>query len=418
MPYLNERYGIPITTFPTLASNYRQTILTSGTQVGIASGAVLTTRIMIRNKPEQIRQTGVVRSLSLAIASLSNVVSIVVEFWRREKAETTGTWPYYYVDETTNLYPLLSVGSNTIPYELLKADGSYINLQEGDTMVLKLTCSGVPCQPFYSQTGVTNAELRTYLNTSTPDHSSFDWKSQTATATTTIQIAVEMNQPEMMFFGDSIISGAHESSNPLHCSYACNTIDGAFSRSPDIEWHIKTIPYMLAQLLGITSFQNLGVNSNRTTQIAGRLPTDVNSGLPNLIVIEGGTNDLNGGVGWGTVGSNITTMMDACAIHSNIVIYLSIFPRNDVNDTLAGTRRTWNGDIETLVEGYNLDNNFHFINLDSTLGKIRVSTGELDDLKDEYDCGDGLHLNTAGCQVVAQTIYDYLVSNDLVKWIV
>lgn len=418
MAYLDERYAIQIGTFPTIASNYRQTILTSGTAVGISSGAVLTTRIMIRNKPEQIRQTGVVIALDIAIASLTNVVSVVVEFWRRERAETTGTWPYFFVDETTNLYPLLSVGSNSIPYGLLKADGSYINLEEGDTMVLRLSCSNVPCLPFYSQTGVTNAELRTYLSASEPNHSSFDWKAQTVTSTTTIQVGVTMDQPKMMFFGDSIVSGAHEDSDPLHCSYACNTIDGAFSRSPDIEWHIKTIPYMLAELLGITSFQNLGVNSNRTQQIAGRLPTDIASGLPNLIVIEGGTNDLNGGVGWGTVSANITTMLEACKVQSTIVVYVSIFPRNDINDTLAGTRRTWNSSIETLVETYNIDNNFHFINLDSVLGKIRLTTGELDDLKDEYNSGDGVHLNTLGCQAVAQAVYDYLSVNDLIKWIV
>lgn len=418
MAYLDESYNIEIEPVISDSSNYRQDIIASGTgTIGILTGVDLTTRYMIRNKPMQIRQNGPILSISFAINSLTNVNEIVVEFWTREKAETTGTWPYYKVAETQNLLPFLSTGINTVGYQNLTADGSYIVVSEGTTLVLRIGADTIPCSPFYYDGSITNAELREYSGSTPPNPSSFDWKAQTVTSTTTIRVEVTQPNPKMLFFGDSIISGVHENSSPLHCSYACNTIDGAFSRSPDIEWHIKTIPYKLAELLGLNEWQNLGVNSNRTTQITQRLPTDVNNCLPDLVVIEGGTNDLNGGVGWGTVSANLTTMFEALKLQSNIVIYLGIFPRSDIDDTKAGTRRTWNDSIQTLVGTYNIDNNFHFIDLDSVLGQIRVSTGELDDLKDEYDCGDGVHLNDAGCQVVAQSVYNYLVNNDLIKWI-
>jgi lysophospholipase L1-like esterase len=216
-------------------------------------------------------------------------------------------------------------------------------------------------------------------------------------------------------WGDSLTSGYYDTTFVptgaiRHASYCGYDV---YTRSVDIENVSNSVPYKLGQLLGVSNYQNLGVNAQRTAQIDDRMPTDLTNLLPDLIIINAGRNDLSGGVGEATFLANYTTMLDSAKAQSNNVLVLSIYPATSDSDSEANTRRTWNTSLESLVNGYT--DNFHFLNVDEVLGVIRVSTGEYDDINPLYLGGvsDGIHLNEDGNQALAQAIATYITSNNL-----
>jgi len=73
------------------------------------------------------------------------------------------------------------------------------------------------------------------------------------------------------------------------------------------------------------------------------------------------------------------------------------------NDVQAATIRTWNANLAAWC----LSNNATLIPTHDAMGKIRVSTGQLDDLKTEYDA-DGTHITQLGVLKMAEIMSPYI----------
>ena len=413
MPSLATKYNITIGTNYAKCSSYLDDPVSGGTAFGITGAGDLTARFALMSKRHQVRQNGDLLRVRLPINNLTNVSGIYLEFWRRELSYTTGgPYPHTKQTETVNLLSQLTTNlSGNVSF----ADITGVRVREGDMIVIRLEASAVPCQPFLTQSGYVNATIRELRDNDAPANS-YNWSAQTPAYTTT-SIACECytTPPKFAMWGDSLTSGYYDTTFVptgaiRHASYCGYDV---YTRSVDIENVSNSVPYKLGQLLGVSNYQNLGVNAQRTAQIDDRMPTDLTNLLPDLIIINAGRNDLSGGVGEATFLANYTTMLDSAKAQSNNVLVLSIYPATSDSDSEANTRRTWNTSLESLVNGYT--DNFHFLNADEVLGVIRVSTGEYDDINPLYLGGvsDGIHLNEDGNQALAQAIATYITSNNL-----
>jgi len=399
IPY-GDYYNIPISDNVAPLSSYLDDTGTGTTAFGITGAGDLISRFALRNKQNQIRQNAGLTQVDFEIGNLTNLGSVAFEFWRRNRGSDDN---YEYHAETREfLVGELAVGVNTFPINGLTAN-------EGDLIVIRLTATASPCEPFVSKTGVLRSEIREYRSNVAPA-SSFPWKTQTKIDLTTIAVRFWGQHPTFCFWGDSIISGAYDPNTGAaeHASYA---VYAGFNRTVDLENRVSQVSYILAQLLGVTRYQNLGVNSNRTADILGRLTDDVLEQKPALSIIEGGVNDIAGGIGIGTLTPNWTAMLDSASATSNgQVIALSIFPSNNLDDTKSLLRRDWNDVLEALCTNYS---NVTYINMDTVLGVVRPSTGELDNVNPLYDAGDGTHLLPIGLGALAETIRDVINANGL-----
>lgn len=412
MGYLDSLYNITIGTNYAKCSSYRDAPASGGSAFGITGAGDLTVRYALCSKRHQIRQNGGLLRVRMPINNLTNVSGIYLEFWRRNESFTTGgPYPHTKQTETSNL---LSQLTTNLAANVSFADITGVQVREGDLIVIRLEASAVPCQPFLSVSGYVNATIRELRDNDAPA-TTYNWSAQTPAYTTT-SIAVECytTPPQFAMWGDSLTSGYYDmeyspSGDTRHASYAGYD---TYTRSFDLEDVSGSVPYKLAQLLGVTNYQNLGVNAQRTAQIDDRMPTDLTDLLPNLVILNGGRNDISGGVGEATFLANYTTMLNAAAAQSNNVLVLSIYPADADDDTEAGKRRTWNASLESLVDSYAA--NFHFLNVDEVLGVVRLTTGFYDNINPLYlGATDGVHYNSTGNQALAEAIASYVLANNL-----
>lgn len=78
----------------------------------------------------------------------------------------------------------------------------------------------------------------------------------------------------------------------------------------------------------------------------------------------------------------------------------SILPGAVYDDTEAATRRTFNTNNAAWCQR----NGVYWVDLESTFGSNRVSTSHTDDLKPEYDSGDGAHMSALGNDKYAEVV--------------
>lgn len=398
--FLSEyRWGQDLPRVP--VNCYERTLTASGSAYGISGAGELTKWIALRNKQHQIIQAGVINQVEFYCSSLTNLAELYFEFWSRDEGETAGTWPYDRVISTGNLAGSVVVGYNKINFD-------NIEVPEGAMVVIKLVASALPCEPFYSISGITNAELREYRSASDPSSTGFNWKAQTQVNQTVIDIRFSTNQqPELIFTGDSIISGPYYSSgNVKHASYAVYDV---YSRSVDIEFPESSIPAHLASNANIVSYWNTGVNSNRADEIARRTIRDLLKARPKYLIIEGGINDINVGTSEATILSSLISILDFADFFQNTkVCFLGIFPATTLSDAEAAKRRSINSAMSSAIAAKDASR-FFYVNSDSYLGVLRGSTSELDDMNASYS-PDGVHLYPAATSGYASWLFSELNS--------
>lgn len=415
MGYYDTAYGITISTNFVPVSAYNNTPGTTADSpdsggtfgvFGLDSGAGPdTVRYFLANKQDQIRQNTGLTQVKLATDVLTNVSAIWFEIWRRNGADDS---TYDRVHVSSNLLASLSASTvNTI------TSLTGFPVREGDAVVLGLTrtSDASNCKPFVADTGDltahSTADVYEYRSDTAPD-ASFDWLSQTEIEKTIIPVEFTGFRPIFTCVGDSLISGPYTAGGGRrHTSYITNQSAAAtFS----LDYPDEHFAYFLSQELGIDAFQNLGFSSQRTSHIEARFAGDVAITLPRFIILEGGINDLYGGVGQSAYIANLTSIFNTCRDNAIKCIYLGMYPADSATDVQAGNRRTWNAAAQTLTASYA---NVVYMDTDSVLGVTRGSTGELDDLNTAYAAGDALpHLNVAGQQALAVEVAKIVKQNN------
>lgn len=151
------------------------------------------------------------------------------------------------------------------------------------------------------------------------------------------------------------------------------------------------------------TWANQGVGSQTTAQMASRFTTDVVNLQPRYVLINGGVNDIAGGVAKATFIANWTTMLNACQSNGLIAIALLILPWSNGTTVQMQTRDDWNSSLVTLVATYA---GFRSVDSSSVVGSFRVGgdAGNLWNIRTECSAGDGVHYNGTGYARIGDSV--------------
>jgi len=148
-------------------------------------------------------------------------------------------------------------------------------------------------------------------------------------------------------------------------------------------------------------FINRGISGQITSQMLGRMRSDVIGLQPNVILILGGTNDLARSISLNAIEDNLTMIADLAEYHKIKVIFASVLPvsdyHKDVNPAYEMTPirppvliRALNDWIKSLCTRRNFTYLDYYSEMVDAAGFLKT------DLAD-----DGLHPNSAGYRIMA-----------------
>lgn len=149
----------------------------------------------------------------------------------------------------------------------------------------------------------------------------------------------------------------------------------------------------MGEIIGATSVTNSGVGGQQLPDIAARFEDDVVAFLPDVVIIQGGINDINAASSDPTAAmiSNVQSMLaqsQAAGIYP-IVVLLS------PEKAFAGwttDKQTWSDSYNSQMEILLAASGIKYVNPYSFIEDQDVP----DTLEPNYDSGDGLHWNVAG----------------------
>lgn len=344
---------------------------------GVTTGSAITSRDFLTDGQRyRIRQTGSIVRLRLYAAQQLDLTGFYLKIWRK--------------DGTT--YDLVGTSENLIS-QFTYGDFVTVNLttplavQEGDYYGYRMENNNLGGWYFYARTGIAGAKSY-YVNNVVPGAADYDWGSQLSANGAVLPIELYMQSPQVAFIGDSIIAG-----HPAHYDFLETTTT---TNIP------STIERQFANLTGYV-YQNMGIGSQTTTQIAARFANDVIGLHPRAVVMDGGVNDIAGGsITKTTFLTNWTSMLNACRDNDIIPIVIPILPWTNGTTAQMTTRDDWNASLLALAETYE---DAIVVDMSSAVGQFAADgpEGNLWDIKTAYNA-DGVHFNTAGHGVIAAAL--------------
>lgn len=333
------------------------------------------------NNEGRIRQDGIVDHFDIYFEALTNLTGFWMEIWRKN---TPGTWDRIYQE---NVFSKLYIGVcsiyPTVPW----------GVREGDFVGYGYTAS---TGQYWMTATISQATASTYFTATAPTQYGYDWTAQTAN-TSVLPLKVYLKAPQVSLIGDSIIAG-----RTLNASYCEN--------STTLDAPSGTIGYALAKALGC-DYQNMGIGSQTTTQIAARITADAVNIRPKICVLEGGVNDISGGsISQSTFIANWTTMLNACVSAGIIPVVIKIMPWTNGTNTQLTTRDTWNSALAVLVATYPtavIVDVSTYVGVDRVGGSPTPPVPNYWDIQTAYNA-DGTHYNAAGHAQIARAILDQI----------
>lgn len=145
---------------------------------------------------------------------------------------------------------------------------------------------------------------------------------------------------------------------------------------------------------------NRGIDQQTTSQMLLRFQSDVINLQPQIVLIEGGTNDVFYNIPFDLTTSNIKSMAEIARSHGIEVMLVSILPVNKNRESERPGNK-----IKLLnqwIKDYSKENNYAYLNYYDLL------VDETGHLKDEFS-NDGLHPNEASYAIML------LVANEAFK---
>jgi len=200
-------------------------------------------------------------------------------------------------------------------------------------------------------------------------------------------------QPFLATTGDSIAAGHHTAANWL--SYEDGTGPSGTITS-DIAYQLRSL------YVPTLEYQNYGKGSQTASWVNSTGMVHAQLVTPKAIILHVGVNDINAGTTWASFSGSLDAIKAQLTAGQRLFVD-EILPWTNGSDVQNGTIRTWNASLATWCAS----NSATLILCHDAMGKIRVSTGQLDDLATAYDY-DGVHLTQAGVDKMAQLWYQAL----------
>lgn len=361
------------------APYFKDADLATGGYLSNAFSAPNDRALMTKGGLSRIRTDGLLGKIRCYVNSITGVAALNFKIWRKNGL---GTYDYIGGEDikskiTPGQWNLITL---TTPFEV----------KVGDCYGIEFDGSAYNGAIFGHSTHSTIYTF-VYYTTNSLSSSPFDFEAVNLWNTYTPFIYCYVQSPLMVGIGESIIAG-----HPGHYSFieASNVVDLANC----IDGQLKLIDSNY-------SVQNMGIGGQTSAVILARFQADCIDLKPKLAYICAGWNDILGGVLKATYISNITAMLDLCDANNIIPIIIKLPPAGAtyVNNSNMQKRDDWMASVKTLVESYT---GGMFIDLDSSMGEFRVGgdVGNLWDLKDPYDSGDGLHPSLEGYAKIAELL--------------
>ena len=223
-----------------------------------------------------------------------------------------------------------------------------------------------------------------------------------STTNSIMTLLVFGSEPTVAVTGDSIIAGSNGAEKFFTYFDSGSTIPDYVPGELDAA--INQIIFQVNIKDSSITYQNLAQGGQTFDWVDTVAMNEVISVKPKILIIHAGTNDIDNGVIWSSVEASLDSISGKLPSGTQLFID-EILPRNDWNDTKAATSRTYNTNLQIWCNA----NDATLIVCHDALGKIRSSTGELDDLKDEFNLDD-VHLTLDGVKLMAHLIHKSLLN--------
>ena len=319
-------------------------------------------------------------------ANLGNILSATFDIWRQTSPGVSSWNRVHSVDVTTYM--------KTEEFNVWFVLPTPIPVQRGDFPGFSLTLSSA-----FVDGPATNGTERGIISSinsvaedacyevfnSDPGTSAVDWTSVGTASVRWPDIAYKTeDSPQVHFAGDSLTEG--------------NTGFKTFSANVAQNYDTGFAPE-LTDLLSVTAV-NYAQGGRTMSDIVTTDLTDIAQSDSHVYILMIGTNDVNPETSIESFHDDMETWIDAVIAQGGQPVIIGTPPLTGSTDSAALLRRQRNADTQALCTAKGCQ----YIDSDSILGKIRVSTGELDDLEDAYDSGDGIHLSVAGSTHLAEQV--------------
>ncbi|MFA6296820.1 MAG: chitobiase/beta-hexosaminidase C-terminal domain-containing protein [Patescibacteria group bacterium] len=359
-------------------------ILTVGGNSGVDGSLHTSGYRLLNNNRSRIRQNGVIDHLSIHVNNVTNITNYYIQIWRKNGA----TFDRIYQEDVLAQLTGLPATKNITP-------STTWTVQEGDYIACGIVISGAGSNQWNVLIGQA-ANSAYFAYDATPSATNYNWSAQSP-YTSILPVKVYMQAPQIVYIGDSIVAG-----HPANYSFIENSTTYSLSSS---------ISYQFS-LLHSATYQNMGIGSQTSTQIAARFTNDVVNLHPRMAIIEASANDDTSAEGAEAIFlANWTSMLDACVTNNIIPVVLLSTPFTARSNANWQIRSDWETHLVNLIAtSYSsaivVDSKPH-------IGQFRVGgdAGNYWDIQAIYDSGDGVHENVAGYTEIAQTIVDVLDSD-------
>lgn len=334
--------------------------------------------LMGNSNLHRIRQNGNLVRIQTYFTLTADVSQSFLDVWRFDGS-------YFDRIHHVDISALDADGLNTITLP------SPIAVQRGDYVSLSGMLSNINSVVLSDSTVVGDV----YYTAGYPSASNFDWLSESHLDNHGCTVKGFGQAPMVVILGDSIISGASPSTSLIE---AATTFTLA-----------NSLCYQLEQQNALLVSQNMGLGGTSTTQIAARITADCINLKPKIAILQGGVNDIAGGViSKATYLENYRNMIEACQAAQIVPVVCKILPWTNGTTGQMQTRDDWSEDLETLVGTYA---GAIFVDFDEGMGLFRSGgdPGNLWDLQVAYD-SDGIHITTAGVIQMANIIEAAIVA--------
>jgi lysophospholipase L1-like esterase len=360
------------------------------------TGGAQTLELICAKHTTRIRQAGAVSRVKFYCASKTYVTGFYITVWRKSGSL------YDRVGISENLAS--SLADATIL--TLDLSSPITGVQEGDYVGMRYVTSAANTGII---TAINTGATASYRVSSEAPASDYAWESQTSSFYMPPIYVYEDAAPVFVAIGDSIQSGI-----PGHYSF-CDTAGTTTDLTGFIAYH-------LSQRSGCITYQNMGIGSQTTSNIAARITTDLVNLGPRFAILQGGINDLNNLPGNppdpndvaaanALLISNWTTIIEACVNNNIVPIIIPITPWTNGSNAKMEIRDDWNADLAELASGYETA---VVVDVGSYVGQYRTGgpEGNYWDQNPMY-ASTGSHYNSAGYAQIAEGLYDGICGTQL-----
>lgn len=209
-------------------------------------------------------------------------------------------------------------------------------------------------------------------------------------------LPVLASHPYLVATGDSIAEG-HGQPNGYHSFYHQGP-------SGNIEHEIW---FQLSQRVPGLTYENHAMGGQTCEWVAKTGVMSALAAQPRVIVVHCGVNDVLRGRTWPQVEGDLDAIRSS--LRGQVLLVDEILPWTAGNDEQAETIRLWNSN---LVDWASRSGTV-LVPTHDRMAQLRPTTGQLDDLRVEYDDGSGVHLSIAGVKQMAEIERDSLAAHAL-----